>query len=243
MKFFNHSYLLVSFSTIFILLGCRNNNKNIVLSNFVFNEGMIYLDKGDYKNAYLKFTEAINLNQENKFAYYQRALSIEVSEDKYDEIIENCQAVLELDPYFDSAYIPLIGPFAEKHGRYNAIELLNVGLQNNPASAILYMLRGVLYYHIEDYANSIKDLENSININKNSDSYTHFFLGKARFRNRDYYGGIGAFDEALKIDPREVESYFWRGACKSELKMNQQAIEDYTKCIELDIRKDQALQN
>jgi tetratricopeptide (TPR) repeat protein len=57
--------------------------------------------------------------------------------------------------------------------------------------------------------------------------------GASKAQRGDYKGGIADFDEALKLNPRNDDAYFFRGQARDKLNDFDGAIDDFTKYIEL----------
>ena len=228
-----------------ILSSCNNNTSEFeILSNENLQIGIEFLNKDNYKDALVRVNKAIYYNSENANAYYYRAAIYTAIDDNKDSIISDCYSALQINSSMDSIYSIMINPIIEKKGKLEAIRILDDGLKNNNNSSVIYLLRGLIKYGLEDYISAESDFKLSIEKNTSKDSYAQLFLGKAKFRNSDYYGAIYSLNKALEIDSNEKESYFWRAACHSKLKKYQDAIDDYTNSINKDEEhKSQAFQN
>jgi tetratricopeptide (TPR) repeat protein len=55
--------------------------------------------------------------------------------------------------------------------------------------------------------------------------------GQTKFEQGDYQGAIGAYTQAIKFEPQNIDAYIGRGNARSYLKDYSLAIQDYTKVI------------
>ena len=101
-----------------------------------------------------------------------------------------------------------------------------------------YFCRGQTEFYFKDYHSAISDYGVVINAKPPVDDV--YILGKAfnqrgrsKFALKDWSGAIADFDESIKLEPKIGETYFNRGLAKARLEKLTEAIEDYTKAIEM----------
>ncbi|MBM26711.1 MAG: hypothetical protein CL760_13745 [Chloroflexi bacterium] len=121
MKFCAYSYRssVLCFLLLFtFFLACQTNQDNLTLSSSFEDhilKGNSYTDAGDYQNATLEYTKAIDENPNNALAYFSRGAVYHIKE-KYEEAISDYTKAIEIDPSLIVAY----------HNRSNAYK--QVGL-------------------------------------------------------------------------------------------------------------------
>ena len=69
--------------------------------------------------------------------------------------------------------------------------------------------------------------------NKGKEFKTHYTEGLKFLDASNYQKALVEFNECIKLKPEHPESYYYRGATKSNLKDTKGALEDYSKAIEL----------
>ncbi len=245
-KYYHFLYIIFT-----LILSCNDANNNTHKANVYIKLSLGEFHNKHYETALININNAIDIDSSNAKAYYYRALinfeklNIDsLSSNSKIQIMEDCIKTLELDSHFDSVFILLVPLIAEQSNSENAIKALNIGLSKNKNSSLLFGLRGILNYGLDDFESSEGDLDKCIILNPNADSYFYLFLAKSKFRVKKYKKAIGFLDQALKMNKNEIESYFWKGASYSKLNMPKFAIENYSITImHDDLNKTKALQN
>ncbi len=234
-----------------LILSCNDENNNTHKANVYIKLSLDEFYNKNYETALININNAIDSDSSIAKAYYYRALinfektNIDsLSSDSKIQIVEDCIKTLELDSQFDSVFILLVPLISEQSNSENAIKALNIGISKNQNSSLLFGLRGILNYGLDDFESSESDLDKCIILNPNADSYFYLFLAKSKFRVNKYLEALSFLDQALKMNKNEIESYFWKGASYSKLNMPKFAIENYSISImHDDLNKTKALQN
>ena len=65
------------------------------------------------------------------------------------------------------------------------------------------------------------------------DSTVHYFLGVIKFLEKDYKGAESEFDKQLIINNKDIDCYLMRAECKMAQLFIREAVDDYTKVIEI----------
>lgn len=121
MKFYislNRSLALSFFLLIFFCYACKTNQDT--LSTFSDTEDYIlngnnYSQAGDYQNALLEYTKAIDVNPNDMLAYFSRGAVSHLLE-QYENAISDYSKAIEIDPTFMMPY----------HNRSNAYKTLGM---------------------------------------------------------------------------------------------------------------------
>ncbi|MBN2880010.1 MAG: tetratricopeptide repeat protein [Clostridia bacterium] len=206
-----------------------------------FLNGNIALDKKDYSKAIENYNRAIELDDANYGAYYNRGYSYAQKKNpNYDNVISDYNKAIELDPDYAIAYINRGNAYAIKENPdyEKAIEDYNKAVELDPDYAIVYSNRGNAYAIKDnpDYEKAIKDYTKAIELdpsyaiayNNRGDAYTEK-------ENPDYEKAIKDYTRAIELDPSYAIAYNNRGTAYSK-KDNpdyEKVIKDYTKAIDL----------
>tara|TARA_B100001123_G_scaffold450700_1_gene623050 strand:+ start:270 stop:1370 length:1101 start_codon:yes stop_codon:yes gene_type:complete len=189
-----------------------------------------YLDKGEYDNVIEVTTEFIRCYQEHEF---------------YDP-------EYALDPQLPRKALAHLNRGSAYHffGRYEqALEDFNEHLRRYPSSYHGRSKRGMTYYYLGQYERAIEDLSEAIRNDRedprwpfgfrgNSELFlhrgdSHSGLGQHDRAIEDYNEAIRMYSEAIRLDPRDSNSYVDRGLSYSRLSQNDRAIQDYDEAIRL----------
>jgi tetratricopeptide (TPR) repeat protein len=126
----------------------------------------------------------------------------------------------------------------EHRGNYKqAIESFSEAIRKNPACVQAYQRRGNAYQAISDYQKAVENFNQVIKLEpQNATSY--FFRGFAyyhwqRIDSTKFQNVIEDFSQAIYIEPNVEFFYNIRGASYSYFDNDMQAIEDFTKVIQL----------
>jgi tetratricopeptide (TPR) repeat protein len=122
-----------------------------------------------------------------------------------------------------------------------AIKDLNRAIEYQPISThyLLYGLRAIEYYKLEQYDDALKDYNKAINLNPN---YINLYLCRADVytKLKEYEKAISDFDKVIEGGVDLPISYYWRGRLKYELLQYESAIEDFNKTINLNSNNNEA---
>lgn len=140
--------LIGFFTVLFFLL--RMNIVEIDLSAAYVNQGIIYLDEGEYDLAMNSLRTAIEIDMNDATAYYNLAVAyLDLGEHSMAE--KNLQAALSIQPDYRKALNGLATVYT-KSGEYSKAESLFLRiLESNPRDVDAMNNLGVLYGTIGDY--------------------------------------------------------------------------------------------
>jgi tetratricopeptide (TPR) repeat protein len=205
-----------------------------------FERGYVYYINQDFDEAIRCFSEAIDLNPANPFAYLNRGSSKGKKED-YDEAIKDFTEAIRLNQEFSEAYYSRGLARSYKNDR-TAIEDLTeaIGLKQDYADA--YYARGVIYGKKDDYDKAIMDFDEAIHLKSNYvDAY--FGRGIVHTKKGNYDGAIADFTDALRLKPDYADAYWGRGSARAAKEEYYLAIDDYQKYFDLGGKDATVLQN
>lgn len=177
--------------------------------------------------------EVINCNKRLAVIYSERA-EIHFKEKKYNDALLDCSKAIELDPtvgmYYNNramAYMKLNMPDEAINDYTQAIKV--------DSGLIIYGNRGLAYYRKKQYEAAIKDLSECLELTQNTITRKNCFInrGCSFYYLKKYEKAISDFNMALKINPKECDSYNNLAKCHYKLGNWNKAIHYYTKALEI----------
>ena len=205
-----------------------------------------YVDKKEYKTAIEILNKAIILYPETSQLYYLLAISY-AELNQHKEALDNYTKSINLTPQNPYAYILRGLSYYYLNQYEKAIEDYTKAINLDPQEATFYIARGKVYKELKQ--NDKKDLdfikasdllsqdnveENIVKPQNEENDEVYFFnLGIESIDKKDYKKAIEFLDKAISLNPRNPDSYYWRGYAYDELEHYQKAIEDFTKSINL----------
>jgi len=200
-----------------------------------YDQGKKNLDTGNYDQAILYFTQAIQINPYFVDAYNYRG-DVYFYSGKYDQAIADYTEAIRLDPKNVFAYYSRGGAYYYK-GDYNkAITDCTQAIRLDPNEIEAYRWRAKVYYSKKDYNKAIADYTQAIRLDPN-DSYAYAGRGDAYFRKKDYNKAIADYTEEIRLDPNSdsaAYAYNLRGNAYTWIKNWAKAKADYEAAYRLD---------
>ncbi|MDZ7967396.1 MAG: tetratricopeptide repeat protein [Nostoc sp. DedSLP03] len=189
-------------------------------------KGDEYVRKGEYTNAIINYTQALELNN-NISLYYKRGLAHYQIGD-YEAAIADYSQAIQINIHDAKSYNQR-GLALYQLGRLEeAINDYTQAIRINPNIAVTYKNRAEARSHVGDNQGAIEDYTQAIKINPHyADAY------KNRGITRYLLGSQPGFPQAIKINPQDAIAYKKRGNARSDLGDFQGAIEDYTQAIQI----------
>ncbi len=168
--------------------------------------GYVYDDTGDFDAAYKEYSESIALDPSQSWAYAKRGRILYYYYDnRFQEAVDDLSQALKLRPNWDYAYY----------------------------------YRGMSFYFMKNYSSTIQDLEQVLSLS--TDTYfinwSHAFLGDAYYEEGDFKTAIKHYNLAINnISSADDTAYLYanRGAAYDQLGDRENAIDNFTKYLELD---------
>jgi len=202
----------------------------------LFNNGNVYLNKGEYDQAIANYDEVIRLNSKFAMAYYNRGNAYNAKKN-YDQAIADYSKAIRLKPNLDTT--PLALAYGLRgNGFYNqekydqAIRDYTEAIDLNPHYVNIYYNRGIAYHQKNDYDHAIEDFTEVIRLNPiDADAYNN--RGIVYKNKGDYDQAIADYSEAILLKPTEAtynnrgNAYYAKGAYNF-------AMYDYGKAISLE---------
>lgn len=192
------------------------------------NRGYAYRQKGEYDKAIADYDKAIELAPEDAIAYRNRGIAY-AEKGEYDKAIADYDEAIRLDPEDATAYYNRGDAYYAKDELDNARADLAKAVRLDPEDAIFSIDRNVpdsrnsayfwtTYGEEDDYEERMRQLSDEEERNRN----------------------IAACTEAIRLDPKDAESYKSRGFSYHEKGNYDKAIKDYDEAIRLTDEDDSA---
>jgi tetratricopeptide (TPR) repeat protein len=178
------TFLFLATAIVLLVVACNKAavQKQATLKNAegYHARGPEYLDNGDYDydNAIADFTQAINLDPDNVYAYNGRGFAYSIKGD-YDNAIADYTQAIKLNPDDPTAYYFRGLAYRDKGDYDRAITDFTHVIRLDPNDAEVYTNRGVAYDSKGDHNRAIADYETALRLDPN-DSYTQQRLEDAR---------------------------------------------------------------
>ena len=216
------------------------------LANQKNEEGLQFYYQEKYKEAILKYNEAIKINSDFSLAYNNRGLAYaELAAETYDglklksgelkyfkQAIDDFDKAIYINPNFALAYAYRGGVYCYLEDYEQALKDITKAIQFDSNDAIIYKARGFIYYNLGNYDQALEDFQKSIQINPN-DAQTHTNLASIYHELEDYDMAIRELNLAIKIKADYAEAYYYRGICYQEIGEDKKAEADFAKARDL----------
>lgn len=171
--------------------------------------GISHTTNGQYAQAIIEFTRAIEINPSYAESYNERGV---VYENTYQSelAIKDYNKAIEINSKFAIAYNNR-GNVYDDRGEYNlAISDFTKSIEINPMLAEVYNNRAFTYYTIGRYERAISDYNIAIEI-KPKYALAYNNRGLVYFARGQYYRAIQDYTKAIKINPKLTLAYNNRG--------------------------------
>jgi len=193
--------------------------------------GKACLEKGQYDEAIIDFTEAIKFNPKDDISYANRGEAYRMK-GQYDEAIIDFTEAIKLDPEYTWAYNSRGEAYQEK-GQYDeAIRDFTEAIRLDPEDDIAYANRGKAYLEKNQYDEAIRNFTEAIRLDPEY-AFAYTWRGEAYRKKCQYDEAIRDFIEAIRLAPKYVFAYTWCGDAYREKGQYDEAIVFSTVAIRL----------
>jgi len=196
------------------------------------NEGLNLQKKGDLDNAYLKFTQALQIAPDLPEAYgalgkyYIDRGNLEKAE------IELLKA-LDINPEYGQAYAELGIVYSLRKDLKKAQRMLERAITLRTGDALLYYNLGNIYFQLQNLNKAIHAYQKAIQIN-NEYADPHLGLALVFFQQGKRQESLNEANKALQINPNFAPAYYQLGMICGALGKKKESLSALKKYLELD---------
>ena len=203
-------------------------------------EGIALYVLGEYDEAFYLFDKAIKLNPNDYYFYYWRG-RIYFEKRLYDQAIQDFDKAIRLKSNVHSYYWRGRAYF-EKCLYDKAIEDFTKCIKLHPKNGEFYYMRGQAYFKRKLYREAVRDFNKAIKLNPNYDEalkakkeVEKLLKSEEGSRTKEEKKEIKKLEERVSAEsnPNNADFYYHRGRAYFEKGLYNEAIECFTKAIEL----------
>ena len=209
--------------------------------------GLAYYSEYQMKLASRAFAKATELNPNHH--YYWRYLALSLLESKeydraviaYEQAIQKNQS--EADSKINFVLYSEYANLLRSSGSYQkSLNAYDRAIAINPYKFSLYLERGFVYRELNQYRKALADYDRVLEIlaedkTVQADSIQYVMAYRERGfvheRLKQYKKALADYKEAIAIDPKHADTYYYRGILYTGLKQYEKALADYNQAIEL----------
>lgn len=209
----------------------KNSQDNIALAQKKYDEGYAAFKRNDYVAAVNFFTQAIELNPNHSYAYHDRGMIYQLTQN-FNQALSDVNKAIQLDPNVAIMYNTRGSIYRSLKNFNQAIQDYNKAIQLNPNYSKAYSNRAITYVEMNNYNQAISDCNMALHLNaQNADAY--LFRGVS-------YGFLKNFNQALPDLNMAIQlgsnlsspmnlavAYRARGICYQNLGDNAKAQADF----------------
>lgn len=190
---------------------------------------IIYLDNGAYNEAFKDISSALELDS-NFSGYYVTLSDVYLGMGKLQKTVQSLEKAIQLDKENTEAYLKLAEMSIVIRDYKNALAYIDKALQVDELLEKAYMLRGVILMENGDTTRGIRNFQKAIDVNQNY-LEAHIQLGTI-FSMKKNDLAIDYFNNALNIDPLNIDVNYYLGMYYQESGHYDKAIQSYNFILE-----------
>lgn len=187
---------------------------------------------GQYEDAIVSFTRALQLDGRYAGAYYNRGLAHYGNAD-LDSAIADYSMAIELDAEYFNAYNNRGVVYNDKGQFQKAVEDFNIALKLKANSPEVLNNRANSYKQIKEYQLALSDYNAAIKL-RPKDSLFYYNRGNLYLEMGRCEPADDDYSNAIELNPTYEQAYNNRGSCSSRQGLCLKALGDYKKAIALD---------
>lgn len=189
------------------------------------------IDTANIEKGILKYTQAINANQNSEEAYINRAF-LYLLLDEIEKAILDYDKLISLNPQNEEFYLNRGYLKHLLHKREDALKDYDMALKIKPDYAFAHNNRGVALAELGRNNESLVAYNTAIGINPNyADAY--YNRGNLKTKTEKNEEALEDFNTAIQLNPSDSASFNNRGVVKRKLNYNIGALSDFSIAIKL----------
>ena len=195
----------------------------------LYNDGVKYYEKKDYKKASEIFEKLIKLDPNNSDPYANISVIKKIQKD-YQSSFEYLKKAISIKPS-NPQYHANMGNLFRDIGNYkDSIKAYNNAIKLNPNNAMVFNNLGITYEKMGNQNRAIIAYKEAV---RRDGSFVKAInnIGVILYKQKKYQEASDIFTIALKTDENYVDVYSNRGSCLNKLKRYPEAIVDLQKAI------------
>lgn len=191
--------------------------------------GLLYRNERDFDRAIRQANRVLELNPNYCTYYLDRAECYRGKDpsDKSGAARRDYLKSIELDPDEVEAMVGLARLSYTQEDLPRALEWLDKALDINIHNHRALAYRGRVLIELGRFSEAIRDLDKARELNTKS-AFVYHLLADAYSRGKDLNNALLAADQAVKLDPEEVDFRRFRGELRCRAGKLKEAIEDLT---------------
>ncbi len=203
----------------------------------LYSAGVVLQELGKLEEAIDKYKAAVK----NKPDYWLAWLnwgSVLNELGKHEEALVKHLEAKRLNPNSELTHYNLGNDLAELDRHKEAIEEYREAIRLDPNVAQTHYNLGNQLSKLERYKEAIEEYQKAVNVNPDFDEAPLLYnnWGRALIKLKKYEEGIAVLKKALEMRPKLASAYFLLGESYRYLGKDDQAIANYRKAMELDVR-------
>ncbi|MFL7794271.1 MAG: tetratricopeptide repeat protein [Anaerolineae bacterium] len=194
--------------------------------------GMAYFYLGDYESGLLEMEQALAIDPEYALAYADRGLLYAAMGD-LDKAMADWERALELDPSLAKVHHNMGAMYFNQGDYYRALEQYGLAVAIDPTRAVSWLNHSGTLMELGRYRDCIDSASRAIELDPEQWE-AYYNRGTCQAFLENYLAAkqdLEFYVAAVQDDP---EAWYNLGICHRYLGEDQQAIECYSKAIELD---------
>jgi tetratricopeptide (TPR) repeat protein len=192
---------------------------------------VLYIEKKQPQDALGDVNKAIGINSAVP-KYYRTLADVYFSLGKSQQCSDALNKALDIDPADTSAYLK----FAEMEYYFKAYEkafsYANKALEIDARNAKAFFIKGMAYKDMGDTAKAVKNLQKAVEYDQ---QYYHAYMQLGLLYSAKHNALAADYlNNALKCNPKSIETYYALGMFYQENELYNQAIEAYSALLKID---------
>jgi len=216
--------------------GGNEQNENVPRAGLdSYNQGLAFLNRGEYEKAIAEFTRSIRSNMINSALAYKHRGNSYFSQGEYEKAVADYGQTLLIYPDETSVYVNRGAAYYQLNDMRNALDDLSKAIALNPNLPESYNFRGNVYYSMGNYNQAIADFNRALEINP---QYVSALNNRgAVYRSKgDFALAVADFSSAHELSSGTDGAYYNRGIVSLEINDLEREIDEYTRIIGSDSR-------